>query len=319
MRLEASERVATRAKRNYETAQANLRTAISSADRAELAMRDAQQRVEIDQNDEAREEHARAVANYAAAGDVRSAAMTVNARALTTLADADVEVIRNRIARDRAAVGLDEANAACARAERELREAREAIDASNAERKKAQDVVAQLEGEARLARRNLERVELVAQEATEENAAAQTGLKDVQDGALRSGEETRVAADTLDERRRRLSDCVSAVERARNALVAAKRTEEECASRLDAAQTAYDAASATFFEAKSFIEDAERRMGDQREEIRRAEAHVTELTSAYRRADEELSTAQRELDVAHSDLTDAEVSVIMAEIDSRAH
>ena len=54
----------------------------------------------------------------------------------------------------------------------------------------------------------------------------------------------------------------------------------------------------------------------QREAMRDVELHVEELTQAYRRADETFSVAQREYDVAAADLTDAEVSVIMAEIDS---
>ena len=47
------------------------------------------------------------------------------------------------------------------------------------------------------------------------------------------------------------------------------------------------------------------------------ERETVALGMQFREADENLSAAQRELDIAHADLTDAEVSIIMAEIDAR--
>ena len=52
--------------------------------------------------------------------------------------------------------------------------------------------------------------------------------------------------------------------------------------------------------------------------MRAAEHRSEALSLRYRKADEMLSRAQREFDVANADLTDAEVAVIMAEIDARS-
>ena len=46
------------------------------------------------------------------------------------------------------------------------------------------------------------------------------------------------------------------------------------------------------------------------------ETKVGELAAAYRRSKEELAAAQARLDAANSKLADAEVALIMAEIDS---
>jgi len=282
-------------------------------------MREAQQMADLGLDEQDTITREDAVAAFAAAGDVRSAAMAVNAQTLTELADADVEAIRLRIACDQAAVRLDEANAARARADRELREAREDIARVRARREECKRVISERDIELRDAKENLERLEVLGREAVEENAAAQQGLREVQDEAVRSGQASRDAAGMLDERRRALSESVSAVELARNELAQSKVYEQECAERVEATAATSQAATQALADAHRFIEEAEKRIEQQREAMHDVELHVEELTQAYRRADEAFSVAQREYDVAAADLTDAEVSVIMAEIDSHSN
>ena len=141
-------------------------------------------------------------------------------------------------------------------------------------------------------------------------------LRLVADEDQRYGRREIVAAGTLDERRRALSESVSAVELARNELAQGKVREEECAERVKVTAATSQAATKALEDAHRFIAEAQRRIEEQRAAMRDVERHVEELTQAYRRADETFSIAQREYDVAAADLTDAEVSVIMAEIDS---
>jgi hypothetical protein len=74
---------------------------------------------------------------------------------------------------------------------------------------------------------------------------------------------------------------------------------------------------AVLADARAFMEDAEQRIEEQREVVFACERETVSLGMRFREADEILSAAQRELDIAHADLTDAEVSIIMAEIDAR--
>lgn len=314
-RLTAAEKASAKAKEAYEKAQANLRTAIASADKAEAKLRDVQQQPELDQQD--KEQQARARADYAAASDVRSAAMTVNARALTALADADVEAIRLRIACDEAANAVDESNANRARAERELREAQEAIEQSKRERQESARAIAKLEDELHEIEANLERLELIGREALEENAAAQKGLKEMQERAVVDGQKSRDAADVLDGRRHELSDIVASVELGRARLMSLRNRERDCAARVETAFAICEEADVALGEAQSFIVDAQGQIDAKRAAMSNAERRAAELSVAYRNADEELSRAQRDLDVAQADLTDAQVSIIMAEIDER--
>lgn len=311
-----AEKAAQKAKGAYEQAQVNLRTAIAAADKAEAHMRDVQQRAAIG-DEAALAEQTDAVAAFAAAGDVRSAAMTVNARALTELADADVEAIRIRIACDEAAMALDEANATRARTERELREAKEAVRASQSERSKTADFVSTLEARLADAKANLERVELVNREAAEENALAQKGLREMQEQAVLYGQQSRDAASALDGRRHELSDIVSSVELARVELQSLKRKEQQGAERADAARHVSESAERALAEAQGFIARAEAEIERQQSIIADTERRIEGLAAAFRKADEAYSTAQRDLEVANADLTDAEVSVFMAEINER--
>ncbi len=315
-RQEDAELMAADAKKAYEQAQDNLRTAIAAADKAEAEMNGARQLADLGEEGQRRQEEA--VAAYTAAGDVRSAAMSVNAQALTALADADVEAIRVRLSCEAAAVALDDANAVQARADRELREAREAIEHATRERRQCDELVQRRIHELEEAKGNLERLELIGREAAEENAAAQLGLKDIQDIAIRNGKASRDAAGTLDERRHALTAAVSEVERARTALVSLKENERACADQVALAQAVADEAAQALADAQRFITDAENRIEQQLEVMRAAEHRSEALSLRYRKADEMLSRAQREFDVANADLTDAEVAVIMAEIDARS-
>ncbi len=311
-----AEVAAADAKRAYEQAQANLRTAIAASDKAEAQMNDARRLQDL--GPEGQKRQADALAAYAAANDVRSAAMTVNAQALTALADADVEAIRVRLACEAAAVALDDANAVRARAERELREAQQAVEHAALERRERDELVQRRAAELQEAKSELERLEIIGAEAAEENAAAQEGLRDIQDIAIQNGKASRDAAGTLDERRHALSDTVSGVELARNELVSAREYEHECADGVEAAKAVAEVAGQKLADAQRFIEDAQKRIAEQQEVMRAAEQRAETISLRYRKADEMLSLAQRELDVANADLTDAEVAIIMAQIDSRA-
>lgn len=310
-----AESAALTAKETYEQAQNNLRTAIAAADRADGMIREMQRQAGVDEGDKAM--LARLRSDYAAAQDVRSAAMVINARALTELADADVEAIRLRIACEEAASVLDASNASRARAERELREAVEAVERSNDNRKATRSIVEAQEMRLKEAQENLARLKQANEEAVQNNAAAQADLRDMQEQAVEYGQKSREAADTLDGRRHELSDIVSWIEYERNQLFMLKEHEEQCAANVDAAYAVNQEADQALEKARSFIVEAEGEIARLKKVVADTERQTQELGAVFRSADEAYSTAQRNLDVANADLTNAEVSVIMAEIDER--
>jgi chromosome segregation ATPase len=311
----AAESQAKELKAAYENAQANLRTAISAADRAETKLQKTALSAHDDEDKMNEIVHLRA--EYAAAQDVRTAAMEVNARTLTQLADADVEAIRLRIACENASSSLDRANASRARAERELREAEEAVAHSQQERENTQRIVAAQEARLAEANANLKKLEEAAVAAADRNAAAQSDLRVMQEEAVRYGRESRAAADKLDGRRHELSNIVASIEVSREQLLLLRDREKKNASSVDAAYNVHQRATQALADAHEFIARAEREIEAKRAELSDAESVLSEVTAAFRMADETYSSAQRDYEVANADLTDAEVSLIMAEIDGR--
>ena len=302
-RLERAESEARDAKQAYETAQERLRSAIEAADKAD------EQRVDEDGSSSTEGIYA-----YVAATDLRSRAMQTNAQALTALADADVRCIRIRISRDATVRALDAANAKKARAEREIKECAEAIENAQSLRDSSVAEVTRLKAELDAARTDQERLDSQLRQATADNTEAQRGLREVQDTAIRTGQANRSAASVLDMRTHALSVAVGAVEMVRAEASEAKNRMRECESRLHEATKAEEDAKAAVEDAKAFSDDADYRIAEQRSIAAEAQRERIQVAARLKDAEERLYTLQREFDIVQSDLTDAEVAVIMAEI-----
>lgn len=240
--------------------------------------------------------------------------MQTNAQALTALADADVRCIRIRISRDATVRALDAANAKKARAEREIKECAEAIENAQSLRDSSVAEVTRLKAELDAARTDQERLDSQLRQATADNTEAQRGLREVQDTAIRTGQANRSAASVLDMRTHALSVAVGAVEMVRAEASEAKNRMRECESRLHEATKAEEDAKAAVEDAKAFSDDADYRIAEQRSIAAEAQRERIQVAARLKDAEERLYTLQREFDIVQSDLTDAEVAVIMAEI-----
>ena len=136
----------------------------------------------------------------------------------------------------------------------------------------------------------------------------------MQNTAIRPGPAHRSAASVLDMRTHALSVAVGAVEMVRAEASEAKNRMRECESRLHEATKAEEDAKAAVEDAKAFSDDADYRIAEQRSIAAEAQRERIQVAARLKDAEERLYTLQREFDIVQSDLTDAEVAVIMAEI-----
>jgi len=304
--------LAQAAREEYDRVQKELHEAEAAKDRARASLRIVKQLPGLDANE--REQIDEAQAEYDAAVARCEEVQEKNKQALTAYADADVEVIRFRLANEEATKRLEEAQGKLDIEEQAHQALCDAAQKSADELKSSSDEVAKLEYHLRESEERLARLENEGMAATEHNATAQRGLKEMQEIALRYGRQSRNAASILDGRRHKLGDIVSAIEVGITQLDSLKRREEESAGRLDRAYAANQRAYDELNKSKGFIYSAQKEIDAKTAEVKETERHIVELAATVYNAEQSLTAANRELEAAQAEYTDAQVAVIMAEI-----
>jgi chromosome segregation ATPase len=309
---EEVEMLAQEAREAYDRVQRDLHLAEDAKERAQANLRLAIQLPGLDRNE--REQLERAQAEFDAAVTHCEELKEQNKIALTAYADADVEVIRFRLANEEATRRLEEAQAKLNDTEKEHNSLCDAAKESASAIQQSSEEVAKLEDRLRSAEERLAQLEHEGRAATENNATAQQGLKEMQEIALRYGRQSRNAANILDGRRHKLSDIVSAIEVGITQLESLRRREEECAIRLNKAYAANQEAYDALNKSKVFIYSAQKNIGGKAAEVAATEKRIAELETAVTAGEVSLSRASHDLDIAMSSYTEAQVAVIMAEI-----
>lgn len=300
------------ARETYDKVQQDLHQAEAAKDRARSTLLIAERLPGLD--DSERQQLEKAQADYDTAVAYCEEVQEQYKVALTAYADADVEVIRFKLANEETSKRLEEAKEHLAQAELAHQSLCDAAQKSASELRESSDEIERLEKHLKESEERLAQLESDGKAATQNNETEQRGLKEMQEIALRYGRQSRNAASILDGRRHKLSDIVSAIEVGATQLESLKRREEESAKRLDTAFSANQQAVDTLRESKGFILIAQQEIDAKTNEVLAAEKRIGALEDAVRSAEATLVAAKSSLEHAKTELTDAQVSVIMAEI-----